>query len=224
MNVLLLTAGLAFGIAGVFLCIRCPYTKYGMVCIVSGVSFLIFYLIYFILEARAEMMIQIMLIACLFVIANQSVTVKNNNRISKKQTDRRNYIPDWRFSFLFITLMLVFILPARFPSVKIENGVIRMDGAFGGVFKISDIQSVDTVSFYPKTRLMTFGSSMCGIRKGNFRLVNEQKPVKLNIRINHPPYISIRMNDSRLFLLNFKEPDETVKFYNQLRDELNRAC
>ena len=96
-----------------------------------------------------------------------------------------------------------------------------MGGVFGGDFKVSEIQSVDTVRFYPQTILMLGGGGGFNFRTGNFKLRDEVKTAKLNIWVNNPPYISIRMNDNRLFLLNFKKPDETVEFYNQIKNELN---
>jgi hypothetical protein len=55
---------------------------------------------------------------------------------------------------------------------------------------------------------------------GNFTLANESKTVLLLIYTDKPPYIMLRMNDNRLFMFNFKEPDKTVEFYQHVKDTL----
>ena len=217
---MLLIAGLSFGIVSIFF-VKNAKRKYGLICIISGILLIFCYLIFFLFDVKAEIIVQIFVIVVVLATANRSITIRDKPK-SQNSADSQNYIFNWRlFSFWFVTIMFVFIAIARFPSVKIDNGNIRMSGAFGGVFKISDIQSVDTVRFYPRTNIRTFGSGGLGIKKGDYRVRDENKSVKFNIKLNNPPYISIRMNDNRLFIFNFKEPDKTVKFYNQLKNKLN---
>ena len=217
---MLLIAGLSLGIVSVFF-IKNARRKYGLICIISGVLLIFCYLIFFLFDVKAEIIIQIFVIVTVLATANSSITIRDKSK-SQNSVGSQNYIFNWRlFSFLLVTLMFVFITIARFPSVKIDNGNILMSGVFGGVFKISDIQSVDAVRFCPRTNVRTFGSGGLGIKKGDYRVKDENKSVKFNIKINNPPYISIRMNDDRLFIFNFKEPDKTVKFYSQLKNKLN---
>jgi hypothetical protein len=94
-----------------------------------------------------------------------------------------------------------------------------MKGKYGSTFKISDIQSADTVSVIPRIIRRGKGGNPPHVHYGNFDLANE-KNAKLCIYLNNPPYIKIRMNDNSLFILNFKKPDETIEFYNQLKTKL----
>ena len=178
-----------------------------------------FYIIFFILDVRVEVIMEIFLIVVVLATVNYFTTIRDIKPISKKSPDKQNF--NWHlFSFLFVTHLFLFVLLARLPSVKMNDGIIRMDGAFGGVFRISDIQSVDTVRFYPQPILRQFGSSFFGIKKGNYKLREEEKQAKLNIKTKNPPYISIRMSDNRLFLFNFKKQNKTEEFYRQLKNEL----
>jgi hypothetical protein len=222
MNVLLLIVGLVFGITGVFLYIRHARKKYGLVCIISGVSLICFYFIAFILDVKVWIIFQIVLIGIILAIANHSTTIKDSKPISKKTSKGQNYILNWHI-LPSLTIPFVFFLffPMELPAVKMGNGVIHMSGVFGGDFLVSNIQSVDTVNFYSKPTFKIFGMWGFGLKIGDFKLRDEKNNVKLNIKKNNPPYIKIKMNDNRLFLLNFEKPDETVEFYNQLKNELS---
>ena len=121
---------------------------------------------------------------------------------------------------IIVAIFLIYVFAKPLATVKLDNGIINMSGRFGGSFKVSEIQSVDTVSVYPRIGLQLGGRSM-NICEGNFSLQQEKKTAKLCLYKNKPPYIKIRMNDNSLFILNFKEPDKTVEFYNQLKIQLN---
>jgi len=95
-----------------------------------------------------------------------------------------------------------------------------MGGRFGCSFNVSAIQSIDTASVYPRVGIQRGGAGLPAISFGNYALENERKTAKLCIYRNKPPYIMIRMNDNSLFILNFKEPDKTIEFYNQLKETL----
>ena len=119
---------------------------------------------------------------------------------------------------LAVTLLIIF--GGKLPSVTLDNNIIEMSGRYGGNFKISEIQSADTVSVYPRVyRIGGYNGPQS--HYGNFDMQYEKKPAKLCIYLNNPPYIKIRMTDNSLFILNFKEPDETVEFYNELINALN---
>ena len=127
-------------------------------------------------------------------------------------------------SFIIIAIILIFTYGAtKLPSVTLNNGVIEMSGKYGGSFEISAIQSVDTVSVYSRIIRRRSGNNAPILHYGNFDMQNEKQQVKLRILFNNPPYIKIRMNDNSLFLFNFKEPDETVEFYNKIKDVINGA-
>ena len=127
-------------------------------------------------------------------------------------------------SYIFCTLILIAImltsafLGRNLPSVTLDNGVIEMSGKYGGNFNVSEMQSIDTVSVYPRVVSRRGGNNGRIIHYGNFDLSKENKLGKLCIYLNNPPYIKIRMNDNSLFIFNFKEPEQTVEFYNQLKN------
>ena len=125
------------------------------------------------------------------------------------------------YTIVFIVLILFFSLGGRnLPSVTFDNDVIRMGGSFGRSFNISDIKLVDIASVYPRIGYRRGGSAMNGTFIGNFEMENENMMAKLCIYRDNPPYIKIRMNDNSLFILNFKEPDKTIEFYQQLKNAL----
>ena len=124
----------------------------------------------------------------------------------------------WGFSSFIILALMFLPFGGKLPSVTLDNNVIEMSGKYGGSFNVSDIQSVDTVSIYPKPLYRRGGANGQVIHYGNFEMQHEKKLAKLCIYLNNPPYIKIRMNDNSLFLLNFKEPEKTVKFYDELKN------
>ena len=140
-------------------------------------------------------------------------------------TDKRIRILAWSvFSIIILLFTMFFIYIATFPTITLENDVIRISGRYGGDFNISNIESIDTVRIYPKVGSMRGGSSgFLDSYIGNFGLANEVRTAKLYIYRNNPPYIKIRMNDNSLLIFNFKkQPDKTVEFYNQLQNTLKK--
>lgn len=124
-------------------------------------------------------------------------------------------------SLSILALMLFITFGGKLPSVTLDSDVIKMGGSFGGSFKVSAIQSIDTVNVYPRVGIRSNGAGFPASSYGNFALEKESKTAKLCIYKNNPPYIKIRMNDNSLFILNFKEPEKTVEFYNQIIDAIN---
>ena len=124
-------------------------------------------------------------------------------------------------SFILLALTLLMTFGGKLPPITLDNGVIKMGGRYGGNFKVSAIQSVDTVSVYPKVGVRSRGAGLPASSIGNFALENEKQTAKLCLYRGNPPYIKIRMNDNSLFILNFKEPEQTVEFYDRLKNVLN---
>ena len=118
-------------------------------------------------------------------------------------------------SIIFILLILFYSFGSKLPPVTLDNGIIKMEGKYGGVFNVSEIQSIDIISVIPRTGAREGGGSLT-TTIGNFNMQNESKRAKLRIYRNKPPYIKIRMSDNRLFIFNFKEPEKTVEFYDEL--------
>ena len=133
-----------------------------------------------------------------------------------------NVMRGWLGSIICLALIpFLFFTALYFPSVALDNDIIKMDGKFGATFKVSEIQSVDTVNVIPRVGRRRSGVSSPANLIGNFEMKDERKTVKLRLLPYKPPYIKIRMNDNSLFILNFKEPDKTVEFYEQLKNVIN---
>jgi hypothetical protein len=126
------------------------------------------------------------------------------------------------FAMILLSPILFGAYLAKLPTVTLDNDVIHIGGRFGDTFKISEIQSVDTVSVYPKIERMLGGSGLFISNIGNFKLENEEETAKLCFYRNKPPIIKIRMNNNGLLLLNFNESDKTIEFYRQLKNNLSK--
>ena len=120
---------------------------------------------------------------------------------------------------IIVVIFIIYLFARPLATITLDDGIINMSGYLGGIFKVSEIQSVDTVSVYPKI-ITQRGGRCLGICEGNFGLKNEKQTAKLCLYRNKPPYINIRMRDNSLFILNFKEKDKTMEFYRQLIDAL----
>jgi hypothetical protein len=159
----------------------------------------------------------IVVLGVILAVYSMFRTAEDRNKYTVKWN---KYAARWKFVVIFIVSPVFLVcLPVKLERVKMNNGVIRMSGLYGGNFMVSDIQSVDTAGFYPKASKI-FGMQGFGLMIGDFKLKNEEEKAKFNIKMNCPPFISIRMKDNSLFILNFKTRDETVRFYNTLKDEL----
>jgi hypothetical protein len=188
--------------------------------IISGVLLIFFDLIFLFLNLEIGFSMLIITITIVMSFVWYAVRLKDARPLSKNLTAKQNNILRYSLFYIFIIAFISFFYSASFPSVKLEHAAIYLGGGFGGNFKIADIQSLDTISVYPKIGIRLGGFSGFGLSVGNFSLKNEKKTAKLYFWKNIPPYISIRMKDSRLFILNFRNPDKTVEFYNQIKDEL----
>lgn len=124
--------------------------KHGFVCIISGVSLLFFYFIALIVDVRVPFLLQILLTGIVVVSAIYSTTIREDKPVSSKLSDRQKYTLNWRFPpFFIIVHMVLCLLFWEVQPVKMDNGLIYMDRAFGykGVFNLADIQSVDSALF-----------------------------------------------------------------------------
>ena len=202
MKFLLLFIGLVCYILGAFLMKNAERKKAGMIWLILGASFMIAGFSYLQLG---------------FVCAIIAIVFVLNNYIYYHDEVR------WWMGIIFYpaVILVLFFAAIYFPTVTLDNEAIKVSGKYGGIFKISDMQSVDTVSVYPKIVRRRNGSNPPAIHLGNFDLAKEKQQSKLYIYLNNPPYINIRMNDNRLILLNFKEPDKTVEFYDRLKNIIN---
>ena len=187
----------------------------------SGV-FLIFFSIVFLLQnLEAGILISMITVTVVMSLVWYAIRLKDFPRIFRKLTDKQNNILRYSIFYIIILATSLFFYTSTFPSVKLEYGNINMGGSFGGKFKITDIQSVDTIRVYPKIGLRLGGFAGFGLLVGNFNIKDEEKTAKLYIWRNTTPYISIRMNNNRLFMFNFRNPDKTMEFYNQIKNEVN---
>ena len=218
MKFLLLFIGLICCIAGGLLRRNVNKKMQSKFCIILGV--IIIFVNFLFLWVEIKVGIILSLITVTFVVISVGGAMKlKNSQISNKLSVGQNNILKWS---IFVTIMigpvLFGIYAAILPSVTLNNGVIHIDGSFGGNFNVSDIQSVDTASVYPKVGFMRGGSAFFVSCIGNFDVEGEQQTAKLCIYRDRPPFIRIRMKDDRLLLLNFYDSNKTMEFYNQLKN------
>ncbi|MDR1181370.1 MAG: hypothetical protein LBL13_05285 [Bacteroidales bacterium] len=215
----LLFIGLSCCIAGVFLKKDANKKMLGKFLIISGILFIFSALIFLLSGIKTGFMGVIMVVPFVMTGVWIAIKIKDFPPVSDKLTVWQNNILKWCiFSIFMAATILLMVYAAILPLVTLENGVIKMGGSFGDDFKVSDIQAMDTVSVYPKVGLMRGGSGFFVSYIGNFDMENEEKTAKLCIYRNRPPFIKIRMNDNRLLLLNFYEPDKTREFYRRLKN------
>ena len=220
MKFLLLFVGLFCCIAGLFLKQDIIRKTEGKVCIISGVLFILVNFIFLLFNIGTHI---IFVTAILAIVGISGAGKFNNYRMRfRRLTDKQNNTLKWGCYFFIMFVIGCFMIgTALVPDVTLDNEKIHMGGMFGGDYYISDVQSLDTVRINSGLGFRRgYGSSFPGIRVGTYDMENEKTPAKYCIYRNNPPYIKIRMNDNRVFLLNFKKPDKTVAFYNQLQNEL----
>jgi hypothetical protein len=208
---LLLAVGLIFCITG-FLFRRDEQRRsQGKFCLITGAVSALAGLVFMLLGIKTGMMITVFTVTFVMVAVWGTLNMKN--------IPIKSNVVKWTvFVVILLAPVLLGVYAAQLPPVTLDNGIIRMGGQFGGDFPVSDIQSIDTVAVYPKVGIMRGGSGFFVSYIGNFDVANEEKTAKLCFYRNKPPFISIRMKDNRLLLLNFYEPEKTIDFYRQLKD------
>lgn len=191
----------------------------GRVYLFSGAFFVLVNAVLLLLKVGPNIIFALAVIALVGAVGFGKFS--NYNLSFRRFTDHQNYILKWCcYSVIMLGVGWFMISAATVPKITLQNGNIHMGGIFGGNFNVLDVQSVDTVSSYPRTGFKRSGSGFPGIRVGNYDMQSEKLPAKLCIYRNKPPYVKIRMNDNRLLLFNFNESHKTVAFYNQLQQDL----
>lgn len=221
MKFLLLFIGLSCCITGFVLKKADDKKMLGKFFVISGILLILVYLIFWGLGIKTGISGTFVVVSFVMPLVHIALKLKDFSPITNKLTIGQNNILKWCIFFSLVAVPIIFMVnSARLPTVTLDNSVIKMGGSFGGDFNVSDIQSVDTVSVYPKVGYMRGGSGFFISYIGNFDLENEEKTAKLCIYRNKPPFIKIRMNDNRVFLLNFYEQDKTIEFFNQLKNTI----
>ena len=89
--------------------------------------------------------------------------------------------------FLICLIFFATYFGNKLPLVTLDNSVIEMSGKYGGEFKVSAIQSVDTVSIFPRELRRRDGKNGPIVHYGNFDMQYEKKMAKLCFYKNNPP-------------------------------------
>ena len=135
-------------------------------------------------------------------------------------SERAAGIIKWSMFSLYIFPVFFMLHTARFPTVKLEEGVIHISGVYGGEFNISDIQTFGTVGATLRIGPTRSGNEMFAIYNGIYNLANEKNKVRMFVYNEKGPLIEIRMKDNSMLVFNFKKPDRTVAFYNEVKNAL----
>jgi hypothetical protein len=119
------------------------------------------------------------------------------------------------FVVVIAAVALLLIVGNRETSVKSSENEFTLNGIYGITVRYEDILQVDTSLSLPGIKLRTNGFAFGKTLKGNF-LLRDNSRTKLFIRKGNPPYINFKTKDLSVWI-NFKDPDQTRKFYNQIK-------
>jgi hypothetical protein len=121
--------------------------------------------------------------------------------------------------FIFALLVPVIIIFSGNGEtvVKSTKNDFTLKGMYGMTIRYDDILLADTLSNLPGILLRTNGFAFGKTLKGNFMLRDNSR-ARLFIRKENPPYINFKTKDLSVWI-NFKDPEQTRKFYNQIKTE-----
>ena len=114
-------------------------------------------------------------------------------------------------------IVFIFIYPQTRPNtILIEGDKIEIKGSYGVTFTSNDITSMQWNINAPKILMRTNGLSIGDIRKGEFRINNQEKAT-LFLENMKGPYISIALQNGKLLLINLKTEDATRMLYKEIK-------
>ncbi len=233
--------GLFFIVIGLFSLIYKPYYDAdksinlkkisiytGLASIGMGALFLILKLVLSILQPSGFYWFPsgIIIIVLAFLVAafriRKWAMIKNPGEFNENSREgyyRRTQVAK-RIAVVFAVLLTAFIVigGVTMPKIGIKKESFVVKGYFGFTQKLDDIAKIDTLRSIPRVMWMNGGSGFFGIYKGNFNLLGMGNG-KLFLRKEKPPYIYLKFNDDDFVIFNLKRPDDTRKFYNELKKE-----
>jgi len=106
-------------------------------------------------------------------------------------------------------------------SVIVDDEKVRINGKYGVMIPINQLNEVFLADTLPRIGIRTFGISTGTIKKGNFHSKSLKKNVRLLLHARTKPYIYIIYADGKYVIVNFRKKEKILQVYNQLKG-LNR--
>ncbi len=112
-------------------------------------------------------------------------------------------------------ILLVIVLD---PKVEIQGEIIQVSGLYKRNIALKDIEDVQLQEEMPEIIDQVNGLSVGNTLRGTFRIEGEELSTMF-VQKNAPPYIYI-MTRERLFLLNFRDEEDTEELYMEILESL----
>ncbi len=137
------------------------------------------------------------------------------------QSARTQKIGLWAGAIITIAVAGVVTWNALPTQFNLEASQLKITGAYGFNINYSEIDDIRLQTELPPVGMKTNGLGMGPILKGHF-MVEGMGSARLFLRSAHGPVLIITLKDhSNPVLINFSEPSETDKLYQQMKS-LNR--
>jgi hypothetical protein len=124
-----------------------------------------------------------------------------------------------------VTLSLVaalFYYGTQDPVVELSDESIKIKGGvfYSVKFEFKDLAAIDTIPILPKIILRTNGFSTIRSLRGHF-LAKEIGRVILFVDRKSSPFIYFELNSGKKIYLNFKNPEDTIDYYNAIKNKMS---
>ncbi len=112
-------------------------------------------------------------------------------------------------------ILLVTVLD---PEVEVKGEMIQVTGLYKRNIALDNIEDVSLEESMPEITDQLNGLSLGNTYRGTFRIEGDALSTMF-VQKNSPPYIYIVTRD-RLFLLNFRDGEETEELYREILESL----
>lgn len=117
-----------------------------------------------------------------------------------------------------LTLNMIRFDHAKF-TLNIDNNIVKINApTYGMEFDIEDIEAVKVIDKLP-TGIRTNGVGASTYNLGNFS-INGYEKCKLSIYFENSNCIGIKLKDGTYIFFNNKSNEETLKYYEELQEQL----
>jgi len=135
------------------------------------------------------------------------------------QSAKNHQIGLWAGAIVTLTVAAIITWSALPTHFNLEAMQLKITGAYGLSINYSDIEDIHLQTEMPAVGMKTNGLGMGPILKGHFQ-VEGMGSALLFMRSAHGPVIIITLNNqSNPLLINFSDPAETTRLYQQLKSK-----
>lgn len=129
---------------------------------------------------------------------------------------RNQVFKKYVFVIVIFIPIISFSIATLMPEIKISDDKLVINGMYGITKTMNELVTIDMVNQLPEIKSTDDGISMFKISKGSF-LINNDEKAKMFVFKAKPPYIYIEYKRANKLYLNFKNTEDTRKFYRELR-------